>query len=157
MLPIHTRKLHVTTMVLPILEYASIVWGDKNNAIKMNSIQILQNKASKLILDRAPHSSSSDVMDHLKWLDLSHRRHLNRCIFMYKTVNGDSEISKYFTRGLDTHNYDTRQKNNLRTIKSSTKSVNCCINDWNALPIEIRSLPTISCFKAAILSSWSKS
>ena len=75
---------------------------------------------------------------------------------MYKTVNGDSEISKYFARGLDTHNYDTRPKNNLRTIKSSTKSVNCCINDWNALPIEIRSLPTISSFKAAILSSWRK-
>ena len=148
-------------MVLPILEYASIVWGDKNNTILMNSIQVLQDKASKLILDRAPHSSSSDVMDHLKWLDLSHRRHLNRCIFMYKTVNGDSEISKYFTRGMDTHNYGTRQKNNLRTINSSTnrgllRSVNCCTNDWNALPIEIRSLPTISSFKAAILSSWRK-
>ena len=36
-------------MVIPILEYASIVWGDKNNKVLMNSIQVLQNKAAKLV------------------------------------------------------------------------------------------------------------
>ena len=29
-------------MVIPILEYASIVWGDKNNKVLMDSIQVLQ-------------------------------------------------------------------------------------------------------------------
>ena len=41
----------MSTMVIPILEYASIVWGDKNNKVLMDSIQVLQNKAAKLVLD----------------------------------------------------------------------------------------------------------
>ena len=34
-LPVYARKIYVTTMVIPILEYASIVWGDKNNKVLM--------------------------------------------------------------------------------------------------------------------------
>ena len=45
-------------MVIPILEYASIVWGHK---VFMDSIQILQNKAVNLVLDRTTHSSSTQA------------------------------------------------------------------------------------------------
>jgi len=58
LLPVCARKMYVTTMVIPILEYASIAWGDKNNKVLMDSIQVLQNRAAKMVLDRAPHSSS---------------------------------------------------------------------------------------------------
>ena len=47
-LPVFARKIYVSTMVIPILEYVSIVWGDKNNKVVMDSIQVLQNKTAKL-------------------------------------------------------------------------------------------------------------
>jgi len=39
LLPVYARKIYVVTMVIPIiLEYGSIVWGDKNNrTVLMNS------------------------------------------------------------------------------------------------------------------------
>ena len=65
--------------VIPILEYASIVWGDKNNKVLMDSIQVLQNKAAKLVLDRATHSSSTQALLDLNWMNLSTRRLMQRC------------------------------------------------------------------------------
>ena len=66
-------------MVIPILEYASIVWGDKNNKVLMDSIQVLQNKAAKLVLDRATNSSSTQALLDLNWMNLSTRRLMQRC------------------------------------------------------------------------------
>ena len=47
--------------------YADIVWGDKRNSYLMSSLQTLQNKAAKLILDRPPYSSASDALTTLNW------------------------------------------------------------------------------------------
>ena len=71
----------MSTMVIPILEYASIVWVEKNNKVLMDSIQVLQNTAAKLILDRAPHSSSTQALLDLNWMNLSPRRQMQRCFF----------------------------------------------------------------------------
>ena len=56
------RSMCQQLIVIPILEYASIVWGDKNNKVLMDSVQVLQNKAAKLVLDRATHSSSTQAL-----------------------------------------------------------------------------------------------
>ena len=32
-LPVYARRIYVSTMVIPIAENASIVWGDKNNKV----------------------------------------------------------------------------------------------------------------------------
>ena len=66
-------------MVIPILEYASIVSVYKNNKVLMDSIQVLQNKAAKLVLDRATHSSSTQALLDLNWMNLSTRRLMQRC------------------------------------------------------------------------------
>ena len=49
-------------MVISILEYASIVWVYKNNIVLMYSIQVLQDKAAKLVLEQATHSSSTEAL-----------------------------------------------------------------------------------------------
>ena len=35
------------------MEYGSMVWGDKDNKVLMDNIQVLHNKAVKLVLDRS--------------------------------------------------------------------------------------------------------
>ena len=52
-MPIHTRELYVKSMLLPLLDYGDIVWGDKHNNTLMAKVQLLQSKAAKLILDKA--------------------------------------------------------------------------------------------------------
>ena len=60
-LPYGARLLFCNSLVLPIFDYADLVWGDKDNVSLMKELQILQNKAAKLILDRPLHSSSTNA------------------------------------------------------------------------------------------------
>ena len=60
--------------MLPIFDYADLVWGDKDNVCLMKELQILQNKAAKLILDRPLYSSSINALTVLRWMNLEERR-----------------------------------------------------------------------------------
>ena len=62
LLPVYARRIYVSTMVIPVLEYASIVLGDKNNKVLTDSIQVLQNKAAKLFLNQPTLSSSTQAL-----------------------------------------------------------------------------------------------
>ena len=152
LLPVYARKLYVMTMIVPLLNYASVVWGDKNNKTLMNSLQILHNKAAKLILNKLPWSSSSDVLKELKWLELSQRRKFQRCIYMYYQLTEDAAS---FLKGKDFHKYNTHNKDLLRTVKSNTNwglqtSQNSCSQSWNSLPNDIKLLSMIDKFKRAL-------
>ena len=74
-LPLEARCILYTSLALPLLDYADIIWGDKNNSVLMNSLQILENKAAKLILDAPPLSSATDSLKLLNWTPLGIRRH----------------------------------------------------------------------------------
>ena len=41
------------------------VWGDKNNNTFMGQLQVLQNKAAKVLLNLPPRSSSTEALDRL--------------------------------------------------------------------------------------------
>ena len=51
---------------MPLFKYADVVWGDKDNVTLMSSLQVLQNKASKIILDRPLYSSASHALATLR-------------------------------------------------------------------------------------------
>ena len=74
LLPFKARILFYKSLVMPLFEYADLVWGDKHNVTLMSSLQVLQNKAAKIILDRPLYSSASDALTTLKWLTLEKRR-----------------------------------------------------------------------------------
>ena len=81
---------HKTSTSYTILEYASIVWGDKNNKVLINELNANPtNKAAKLILDKSPLSSSSAAISNLNWLDLFCKRQMQCCIFMYDLTSDD--------------------------------------------------------------------
>ena len=138
-----------------ILEYASIVWGDKNNKVLTDSMQVPQNKAAKLVLDRATLSSSTQALLDLNWMNLScTRRTIQRCLFMYNFIN-DSERNSMITRGTDYHSHNTRSKEAIISIRSKTnwgllRSFNRALTDWNFLPEDTRCLP-YNTFKISFL------
>ncbi len=64
-LPLDARQTFYTATILPLFDYADIIWGDKNNSGLMNSLQTLENKAAKLILDLPPLSSATEALTTL--------------------------------------------------------------------------------------------
>jgi hypothetical protein len=53
-LDLETRCVLYTSLVLPLFDYGDTIWGDKNNSVLMNSLQVLENKAAKIILNQHP-------------------------------------------------------------------------------------------------------
>ena len=58
----HQALRFYNSFILPILDYADLVLGDKDKATLIAELQILQNKAGKIILDRPLYSSATDTL-----------------------------------------------------------------------------------------------
>ena len=87
LLPRNARLLLYNSLVLPIFDYADLIWGDKGNDTLMAKLQILQNKAAKLILDRPWFSSATSALHELGWKPLSNRRFYHCCLYVFKCLN----------------------------------------------------------------------
>ena len=146
------RLLFYNSLVLPVFDYGDLMWGDKNNVTLMNDLQVLQNKAAKIILDRPLYSSATDALVTLKWLNLEQRRSYHRCIYIYKCINGLMDHSMNLLTNSDIHNYNTRNKDMLRLprVTRNWGKQRVChhpLKDWNELERETRNAPNIATFK----------
>ena len=59
----------------------------------MKSLQVLQNKIAKEILDRLNYSSAIDALTNLSYKPLEFRKKFHRCIFMYKCLNNMTDCN----------------------------------------------------------------
>ena len=113
LVPRSARILFFNTLILPMFDYVVIVWGDKDYAVLINNLKLLQNKAAKNILDRPfrPfHSSATGALEALGWLTLEKRRLFHRCFYVYKCFSEISAHSLDLLANKDVHGYDTRHK-----------------------------------------------
>ena len=78
MLPISVRLTFYITMIKPIFEYNSIVGGDKRNTVHMDTLQILQNRAAKIIFGRELRDSATQALKDLNWVTLVKKRTIDR-------------------------------------------------------------------------------
>ena len=144
LLPVSARLLYYKTLVLPILDYADMVWGDKDNASLINNLQLLQNKAAKLFLDRPLCFSAREVLSQLGWLSLEQRRLFRRCLYVYKCVYEVTSQSIELLRNSDLHSYSTRNKDDLRlpSVKriklGKAKNLLPFFKDWNYLDRDLQ-------------------
>ena len=141
--------------VLPIFDYADIVWGDRGNSALMSKLQILHNKAARIILDLPPRSSGSEALNKLKWKCLARRRSEHRSTFIYKCLNNLFSHTFSIEFNKDQHHHNTRSKDNIRKITSNRNwglwtSTNFSSNDWNELPKLVRESTSLDVFKKAI-------
>ena len=100
--------------MLPILDYADIVWGDKDSVTLMKDLQLLRNKAAKLILGKPASSSPTEALKTLKWLNLVDLRKYHRCIYICKCITGQIDHSLLLSSQLDMHSHDTRNRDYIR-------------------------------------------
>ena len=152
LLPFQARLLFYNSVVLPNFDYADLVWGDKNNATIMNDLQIIQNKAAKIILDKPLYSSATDALTTLKWLKLGQRRHYHRCLYVFKCVNKLTCHSMDLLTHGDVHGYNTRHKDMIRlpvikTNWSKQRLAYQAVKEWNNLNNDVRGSASTSVFK----------
>ena len=152
LLTLESRLTLVNSLVMPIFDYADFVWGGKNNSVLMDHLQILHNKAAKIILDAHPLSSASESLQLLNWQPLSTRRHFHRCLMMYRCLNNIVDFKLNFQYLSDIHSYNTRNKQNLHLDHDKRNwgkqaFTYHAANDWNSLPVELRQIELFTSFK----------
>ena len=153
LIPRKSREIVFNTLILPILDYGDIVWGDRFNNTLMDHLQVLQNRGAKLILDRSKFSSSSDAIKCLnKWKPLRERRKFHRSSFVFKCFKNDIDFNFNTIYRYEVHSYDTRNKKKIflpfyNTNWGQSKSNYLFMNEWNDLPETLRLSSSFAIFK----------
>ena len=93
LLPLHAKLTLYNCLIIPLFDYGDTVWGDKNNDTLMGQLQVLQNKAAKVLLNLPPRSSSTEALDRLNLKTLLKRRHFHRCVMMQKYLLGEIDLT----------------------------------------------------------------
>ena len=112
-MPLKARVSLYNALILPLFDYGDVIWGDKNNDTIMSELQILQNKAAKVMLGQPPRSSSTEALKSLNLKSLSTRRFFHRCIAIHKCLIGETDFNFNFTKTQVVHSYNTRRSNDI--------------------------------------------
>ena len=117
------------------------------------NLQILQNKAAKIILDRQLHSSASEALDSLGWKPLHLRRRFHCCTMIFKCSNGFIDFNFNFVRNNTIHNYNMRSREDfhlprVRTNWGKQRFMYQSVVDWNSLSQDTRDTSIFSYCKS---------
>ena len=155
LLPLETRITLYNSLVRPLFDYGDTIWGDKGKATLMTDLQLLQNKAAKIILSLPSFYSSTEALKELCWPTLSKHRLFDPCVFVYKYVNGIIDF-KFDTKLIsDIHSYNTRGKSNfylprVRRNYGKQRLLYQGITEWNSLDKSIRDMRSLLIFEQAL-------
>jgi exonuclease III len=152
-LTIDASKCVYNSVVQPIFDYTDAVWSELPAGCSQ-SLQKLQNRAARIILQR---ESSRNTFDILNWVDLSTRRQIHKCVLVFKCLNNlvPEYLSGYFVKNSNIHSYNTRRKDDLHLPKPNLSlGKRSFIYSgsllYNNLPDRIKKAGTLSNFKSLI-------
>ena len=85
-LPMTTKKKIYNALVLPHLDYCSVVWQECAKDLQRKLEQI-QNYGMRLILSKPPRTPCADLRKILKWVPLTERRKQSRLALVHRCIN----------------------------------------------------------------------
>lgn len=158
-LPLEARKLFYNSYILPHFDYCCVIWGNCSQTL-MNSLEKLQKRAARIILDKDYYDymiRSSDLFSELNWMPIKDRIHFNRAIEVYKSLNGlhSQGLENLFTYCCDIHSHNTRSANKFSLYfdhKHSKSFSHLGATVWSNIPPTIRSAVSLASFKSRYLS-----
>ena len=144
------------SLIMPYFDYCDTVWDTCSCQLKQQ-LQILQNRALRIInkVDRYTHVSDLHKMSNI--LTLQQRRDQHIQVFMYKATHNlyPSYICSKFTDAslIHTHTTRTAANNSLFIPRAKLNAGKNRISyrgatSWNLLSPELRKVPTLPLFKA---------
>ena len=145
------------TMVRPILEYASTVWGPpEGDTGDASSLERVQRRAARFVVnnytERTP-GCVTNILKDLEWDPLSYRRSTNRLLMLYRFLNNtDLNSSLDFIKQSDPR---TRGGANLYQDHSNHPALHNSffprtIRDWNKIPSSLTGAPSLDLFQAGL-------
>ena len=141
-------------MVLPLFDYCCLVWNGCGQGDK-NYLDRLLKRAAGIIAGR--RATDTDIQQTLKWPSLQCRREHQKCIQVYKCINGLAPVYLLddFHSSEQIHNYDTRNKDLIRlplarTTKFQTSFKYNAAKSWNTLPRNLRHDQSLTSFKLKV-------
>ena len=145
------RKATYTTMVRPVLEYASSVW-DPHQKEDIDRLEKVQKRAARYAcnnyFERTPGTITS-MLQQLKWNSLEQRRRHNRLGMLYRIENGLVDLQpSTFYRHSDSR---TRGGNKIYQEHAAHRTTHNAffartISEWNKLPSAITSASSLNVF-----------
>ena len=141
-----------TTMVRPILEYASVVWDPtlKKDIDQLEKVQRVAARYAKNNYRREPGTVTS-ILSELAWQPLEERRMSARLQMLFKIHTGlvDLDNNAFYRQA------DSRTRGN-RLFQERTESLPQLhssffprtLREWNKLPYQATSAPLLSTFRA---------
>ena len=143
--------------VLPILEYADIVWSGATgrDLAKLDKVHV---SAMRIVTGATARSNVNGLYEDIGWHDLSTRRKIHRLRWFYKILN--NLAPQYLVDILPPNvnqrqNYNLRCGNNISQIPAMKELYlrsyfPSTIKEWNNLPEHIREAPILSSFNRAL-------
>ena len=111
-LSFEVRILFYNSYILPHIDYCINVWGNASQC-HIDKLQVLQNRAARVILDADLYTSSQILLKRLKWMSIAERKDYQTCILLFKGLNGMAPESLNI--------FKTNE--NMYALRESTRSV----------------------------------
>lgn len=150
----------VRSLVLCHLEYCSLIWSAANKT-NLKRLQLVQNKAARLILKCSYSTSVTEMHQRLSWPLVNRKLWYNLLVFLkkviltgqphsfYERLQYSNQIHSHFTRfALNTNLIVTRPNTNFLQKSVFFRAS----QEWNKLPKTIKELTSICVFKTALKS-----
>ena len=146
-----TRKLFYNAHIQTHIDYSSTVWDGASQAI-LAPLNSLHRRSAKLVIDESQdHLSTDEKLATLEIMPLQDRFQYNKSVIMFKICNDKAPnyLSHFFTRPSRTLRSDlVLPKPRLNMYKTSLAFSGTKL--WNSLPRSIKSVPTLTSFKAQL-------
>lgn len=155
-LPFKTKVALANSLLLPLLDYADIVYIDLSEQL-LNKLERLQNMCIRFIFGLRKFDHISQHRQQLGWLPIRQRRNMHALSLLFNILYHPytppylKERFKFL--GHDTDFNLRSRSNNLLVLPPSrsssySNSFTCrVIKLWNSLPINIRQAESINIFK----------
>ena len=154
-----SRLLIYNTIIMPHFTYCSTIFYLINQT-QIAKLQLLQNRAMRIILGCNRYTSINVMLKCLNWLDVKKIVIFNCMVFVYKLVKG--LLPEYFQaeKNCDIHDYNTRQKDHFHVVKKNKECTKKSILhqglvEYNSLPKELKEIDTLVKFKVNLKKHYS--
>ena len=141
------------SLILPHLTYCCEIWGNTYDK-RLNPLIKLQKRAIKIMCGLKWRESSSKWFEKLRVLKFVDLIKYQTCIHMFKAncCSLPINVQNMFNKSCETHNYNTRNKNNfhVKSVHSEKRKMSVNITGvslWNELPKQLKESRTINVFK----------
>lgn len=159
-IPLDARKTLIQSLLVSRLDYANVLLVGIREDLA-SKLQVVQNTAARLALNKPGGSPSLPLLNHLHWLPIRKRAIFKLFCITFKASRGkgptylNNKIERYNpVRNLRSRNCNLLCTRRVRKVKQGGRAFSYLAQrHWNSLPEEIRACSHLPQFKK-LIKTW---